>query len=360
MGVDGARTVAVTGIGGLLGRRLLARLLDDPAVARVVGLDVEPPADLPRDERLDLRRADVRDPGIGEHLAGIDALVHLAFVLDPMRDEDTMRDVNVGGTRNVFEAAAAAGVRKVVYTSSVVAYGGHSDNDLPLTEESPLRANPGFNYAEHKYEVERWLWPWLEERGGDLTVTVLRPAIVAGPGVENFISRQFELLRPVAVRGYRPPWQFAHVEDVASALQHVVDHDLPGAFNIACEGWISYEELLAVTGTRPIELPEEVAFTLAERLWRLGLAEAPPGELHYIMHPMVMSVDKLVATGWSPQHTNREALRQLHEEHRPYVTLARGVRLRRRDLRVGAGLTGGLLAGVALRRALRSGPGVRG
>lgn len=336
-------TVAVTGAGGLLGRRLIDRLLADPAVDRVVALDVRVDG-LPSDARLERRTADIRDPRFAEHLDGVGVLFHLAFILDPIRDESRMREVNVEGTHNVFEAAVEAEVGKVVYTSSAVAYGAHPDNDLPLHEGSPLRANPGFNYAEHKRDVERWLWPWLEDHP-DLTVTVLRPAIVAGRGIDNFITRQLELLRPVAIRGYRPPLQFVHVDDVVSALLHAFHRDLGGAYNVAAEGWLSHDEVAAITRRRPVDLPEEVAFTVTDRLWELGLAEAPPGELHYLMHPWVVSVDELVATGWSPRYTNREALAELVEDHRPYVTLARGVRLRRRDLYVG--LVGAAVAAAA-------------
>lgn len=343
-------TVAITGVGGLIGRRLVAELTADPAVERIVGIDIRAPEGL-HSPKLEFRRADIRDPGFEQVLSGADTLVHLAFQLDPIRDEAEMRSINVDGTRNVIEAAVAAGIRRIIYTSSGVVYGAHPDNDLPLTEDSPLRANPDFNYAEHKLEVEQWLWPWAE-RHPEVVLTVFRPAIVGGPGVQNFITRQLEAPRFVVVRGHYPPMQFVHVDDVAAALALAVDRDLPGAYNVASEGWLSHDEVVAISGVRTVEVPEEVAFRLAERLWRLGLAEAPPGELYYIMYPWVMSVDKLLSAGWRPKHTNRDTLAELAEEHRPYVTVL-GVRARRRDLRVGAAAlasVAGLLTARRLRR----------
>jgi nucleoside-diphosphate-sugar epimerase len=334
-------TVAITGVGGLIGRRLVATLDADPAVDRIVGLDVDVPSGL-ASLKLDLRRADVRDrASLAAALGGADTVVHLAFQLDPLRDEAAMRATNVDGTRNVVEVAHEAGVRKLVYASSAVAYGAHPDNPLPLTEDQPLRANPGFNYAEHKLEVERWLAGWTAEHP-DTTVTILRPAIVAGPGVANFITRQMTAPRFVVVAGHEPPMQFAHVDDVASALAHVVAQDLPGAYNVACEGWLSFREVTAISGRKTVEVPEEVAFAVAERLWRLGLGHAPAGQVHYVMHPWVVSEDALVATGWQPQHTNRDAFAELVREHADEVVIGpvSTTRGTARALSVGLGAAG--------------------
>lgn len=343
--------VAITGVGGLIGRRLVAELDGDPQVDRILGLDIALPEGLTA-SNLELREADVRDPDLAAKLAGIDVVVHAAFQLDPLKDEATMRDVNVAGTQNVCRAALSAGVGKVIYISSGVAYGAHPDNDVPLTEDSPLRANPDFNYAEHKLEVEQWLSPWAAEHP-EVVVTVLRPSIVAGPGVQNFISRQLEMPRYPAVRGHRPPMQFTHVDDVASALAHAVRNDLPGAYNVASEGWLSFDEITAIAGRRPLEIPEEVAFQAAERMWRLGIGEAPPGQVHYIMHPWVLSVDRLVDTGWRPKHSNRDAFAELVDEHRDWIAVG-GVRTHRstlRNLLVGLGV--GLVALGTLRRRRR-------
>jgi nucleoside-diphosphate-sugar epimerase len=340
-------SVAVTGIGGLFGRPLAAALAASSEVDRIVGLDVAETA-IPG---VDMRRADVRDRDIGRHLGDCDVLVHLAFILDPMRDEAEMRSINVEGTRNVFESAVDAGVRKIVYTSSAAAYGAHPDNDIPLTEDSPLRANPDYSYGEHKLEVERWLAEWVPAHP-EVTTTILRPTIACGRGADHHFTRLVEMPRLMTVRGYRPPFQFTHIEDVVSALEHGVVNDLPGAFNVGCEGWLRFEEAMAIVGRPTLELPEEVAFSLADRLWRMGVTELPAGYLHYAMHPWVMSVDKLRGTGWEPRWTNREALAVLVEDHADFVLLRPGMRVRRRNLKLGAGVAGAALAALALRRIL--------
>ncbi|HEX2027515.1 MAG TPA: NAD-dependent epimerase/dehydratase family protein [Nitriliruptorales bacterium] len=353
-------TVAITGAGGRIARELIPRLVTSSRVDRVVGLDVVAPAGLPDSPKLQLTVTDVRDPGLADLLAGCDVVVHLAFLMDQTVDRGEMRSINVDGTRNVVQSARQAGVGMVVYLSSAVAYGAHPDNDVPLDEDTPLRANVGFGYAEDKRDIEQWLASWVEEHP-EVRMVILRPWVIAGWDVDNWFVRHLVegvtlgIPRVFAVKGYRPPWQFSHVEDVASAIEHAIEHEqLAGPYNVACEGWLSYDEFLSITGKKPLQVPEGEAHMLAERLWRLDLVGGPPASVSYLMHPVVLSVERLLATGWRPKHTNRDALRELAASHAGWVHVKHGVRLRTRTLRLAAaGLLLLLLtvAGAAVRRA---------
>jgi nucleoside-diphosphate-sugar epimerase len=345
--------IAITGVGGLIGRRLVDALDRTGRDHHVLGVDRYTPGGLTSPNLL-FREADVRDPELATVFEGCDVVVHLAYQFDAIRDRQEMRSVNVDGTRSVFEAARRAGVGHVVYLSSVVAYGAHPDNDFPLVEDSPIRGTPDFDYAEHKRDAERWLWPWLEQ-GEVPTATVLRPALVLGPGVENFVSRLFEAPRLTVVKGHKPPLQFVHLDDVVSAIVHAIEHRLEGAYNVSAEGWLSFDEVVAIAGKRTLEVPEEIAFTTAERLWSLGISELPPGLVAHLMHPWVVSPDKLVATGWQPTRSNRDALAELVRDHHDHVALAR-LRVPRSALRTAgllAAVTAGLL-GVKAVRGLRA------
>jgi nucleoside-diphosphate-sugar epimerase len=344
--------IAITGVGGLIGRRLVDALDRTERGYHVLGLDRYTPSGL-TSSNLVFREADVRDPDLAGAFEDCDVVVHLAYQFDAIRDRQEMRSVNVDGTRCVFEAARRAGVGHVVYLSSVVAYGAHPDNDFPLVEDSPIRGTPDFDYAEHKRDAERWLWPWLEQPEAP-TVTVLRPALVLGPGVQNFVSRLLEAPRLTVVKGHKPPLQFVHLDDVVSAIVHAVEHRLEGAYNVSAEGWLSFDEVVAIAGKRTLEVPEEIAFTTAERLWSLGISELPPGLVSHLMHPWVVSPDKLLATGWQPHHSNRDALAELVRDHHDHVTLAR-VRVPRSALRTVAlvGTVVTALLGVKAVRALR-------
>jgi nucleoside-diphosphate-sugar epimerase len=347
-------TVAVTGVGGLLGRALVAALVIDPhGVERVVGLDVALPVALTGLDTgplgLDLRAVDVRDPAVREHLDGVDVLVHLAFQMDPIRDLDEMRSINIDGTRNVLEAAREAGVGRVIYLSSVVAYGAHADNDLPLTETSPLRGTPGFTYAEHKRAVEEWLWPW-HAAGDGPALTVLRSAAVFGPGVQNFLTRVLELPRLPRLPD-APPLQFVHVDDVVGAIVHALASPLDGAFNVAPDDWLPFERVLDLVGRGTVDLDHATLRRLVTRAHRLGLGELEPGVVELFTHPWVLSNARLRATGWQPQRSNEEALLETVLEHADHVALGR-LRASRRTLRVAAAVlaVASVAAGVAALR----------
>jgi len=345
-------TIAVTGIGGLLGRGLLAALRTEAAsldIARIIGLDVRVP------EALDLDlvtavMADVRDADLAQHLAGVDVLVHLAFQMDPIRDLAEMRSINVDGTRNVVEAARSVGVRRVIYLSSVVAYGAHAGNDVPLTEASPLQGQPGFAYAEHKREVEDWLWDW-QASGDGPALTVLRSAAVLGLGVENFLTRLLELPR-LPLLPDPPPLQFVHVDDIVGAIVHALRNELDGAFNVASDGWLDFEQVSQLVGRGTIALDAAALRRLVDRAYRTGLGELEPAIVELFCHPWVVSNARLRATGWVPTRTNEEALLEAVLEHDRYVAVGR-LRASRTSLRaIGATLALGLVVAsvAALRR----------
>lgn len=347
------RTVAVTGAAGFIAGRLIRQLCTDEAVDRVLGFDVRPPEF--NHEKFVFDEVDVRNPALEARLSGVDTVVHLAFVMDPIRDETEMRDINVNGSQNVFRCAGAAGVKHIVYTSSATAYGAHPDNDVPLTESSPLRANLDFSYPAHKLEVEYVVKEFRDEYP-EVKVTVFRPVIVFGPHVDNAWSHFIELPVLIGVRGYRPPYQFVHEDDVCRALAFAVDNELDGAFNVAPEGWLSWDEASQIIGRRSAELAEPAAFTLADRLWSMGLSEAPAGMLHYVMHPWVVSVDKLKDAGFVCERSSGDTLREVVERSREYLRIGTS-RFKKGDLARGAAAGAGLLGaaiGLAVLRRRRA------
>ena len=344
-----AITVAVTGAAGYIATRLITKLLADETIGRVVGFDVVAPA--VRDEKFVFDEIDVRNDALAERLTGIDVLVHLAFIMDPIRDEAKMRDVNVNGSQNVFRCAGKAGVKRLIYTSSAVVYGAHPDNDMPLTEESPLRANLDFNYAAHKLEVE-YIVKEVAEQFPDLGFTIFRPAIVFGPHVDNAWSHLMEMPILPKVQGHDPVFQFVHEEDVADALHFGVVNGLSGPFNIGAEGSLTFDQVLEALGRRSVDLPEPIAFSLSDRMWKMGLAEAPAGMLHYVMYPWVVSSAKLEEAGFRLRHGNEEIFRAAASRAREHVRLGRRA-VKRADLVKGAAAGAGLLGGLVTLRALR-------
>ena len=305
-GAVAAATVVITGVSGFLGQAVLRRLAGSPAVGRLVGLDVREPGFRPRD--LQFHLVDVAGSDLRPLFEGADVLVHLAGVHDAIPDEELMARVNVGGTRSVLEAAASAGVSKVVLVSSAAVYGAWPNNPIPLTEDAPLRPNPGFPLGVHKAELERLLAEWSLARP-KVTTTVLRPAFVLGARADHAVARLIRARVPLAVGGSTAPVQFVHEDDATEAIALAVEGDLPGVYNVAADGWLTRDELRALVGRKvqPTIGPELMERAL-KRLWTAGLVDLPPSGVPYLVHPWVVAVDRLRAEGWAPRHTNEETV----------------------------------------------------
>ncbi|MGH8984117.1 MAG: NAD-dependent epimerase/dehydratase family protein [Acidimicrobiia bacterium] len=338
-------TVAITGASGLVGQRLLPRLADEVG-GRLVGLDVREPRR--RVRGLEFHRIDIAGAELKPLLEGVDVLVHLAGVVDPILDEGLMARVNVDGTRRVLDAAAAVGVQKVVRVSPSSVYGAWPNNAVPLTEDAPLRPNPGFSPAVQAAEVERLLAEWANQYPG-ITVTTLRAAPVLGPGAERLPSRLLLGRPPLRVRGATPPMQALHVDDLVSALLLAVSKDLPGVLNAASDGWLSQDDLRSLLPRTMVPaLPAELLERVLRRLWSSGVGDVPPTVVPYLLHPWVIANDRLEAAGWRPRHTNEEAILEGLDSLPPRPSPVRYAAL------AGAAVVFGGLAGALLRRRRRS------
>jgi UDP-glucose 4-epimerase len=299
-------SVAVTGASGLVGRHLLPALAADGAIDRVIGLDVREPASRPGNVEFHL--VDIAGTELKPLLEGVDVVVHLAGVVDPVPDEALMARVNVEGTRHVLEAAVSVGVQRIVRISTSAVYGAWPNNPVPLREDAPLRPNPNFTPAVHGAEVERLLAEWRSAHP-DVTITTLRSAPVVGPGAERLPARIL-LGRPsLRVRGASPPVQVVHVDDLVSALVLATTRDLPGVYNVAADGWLDGDDARALVGRSNVPaLTAEALTRVLRRTWDLGLGDVPPGVVPYLQHAWVIDNHKLRGAGWVPTRSNEEAI----------------------------------------------------
>ena len=297
----------VTGGSGYIGSRLVERLGAEDATERIVIADVRPPRSFrPKTEWVEL---DVRDTGAVREVVARerpDALVHLAFVLNPIKDERRMYDIDVNGTHNVLEAASQAGVEHVLVTSSTTAYGAFPDNPVPITEDWPVRGVAAFEYARDKTESDRLCQLWAL-RHPDRTMTIVRPCIVFGPNVDNYLVRLWAKQPFAPEFGTDPiPLQFVHEDDLVDALVLLLDGRHGGAYNVAGEGTMTGRECAELIGLRRRRIPLKAFRALAGATWRLRQSETPPGNLHFAIHPWVVSTARLAELGWRPRHTSRE------------------------------------------------------
>src|SRR4051812_29103201 len=235
--------IAVTGGSGQLGTLVLRRLADDRTIKEIVALDLRPP--LIVSGKLRDVRADVRDPAIGQHLQGCDALIHLAFLVAKRGQRTLQDDVNVGGSMNVFRAAIASGVRRFLYASSVAAYGVVPGLPVPVVEETPRTRQAEFWYACAKFDVEAGLDD-LERAHAGLSVARFRPAILIGRRMDHQLGAAMR-------RGYFPDGGSMPVvwdEDVADAFLLALRSGARGAFNVTAEEPLTARELARAADLR--------------------------------------------------------------------------------------------------------------
>lgn len=328
--------VAVVGASSAVGQALVERLDADAGIERLVGVDVNPPA-MPV-ARLEMRTMDPRDKLLPLALEDCDTVVHCAAGTEVGVAEDTLFARNVNGTRNILAAAAKCGVHQLVVISSGTVYGAHPDNPLPLPESAPRRANPDHPIAYQHLLVEELVDDWMAEQPV-AAVAVLRPAVLLGPGVDDPFTRVLQAPVFPLIAGHPCPWQFAHVDDVAAAAHLALTQRLHGQFNVACHGWLSGEDVARLLGRRAVQVPPATAREVIRLLWERGIGAAPPGLLHYLMHPWVLETTALQEAGWEPEHTNRDTVREFAVAHHDEVALGRVV-VRREQLRAAAAAAG--------------------
>ena len=315
--------VLVTGSASHLARVLLPRLCAEEDVERVLGVDLR--ASGFTHAKYTEVRDDVRSPELGRHLRGIDALIHLAFVVLPTSlggqrprragHRELMRDINVNGSANVFTLAREAGVERIVHLSSAVVYGAWPDNPPLLEETAPRRAMPGFAYAEDKVAVEDWLD--LFERGTDRPaspvplVVRLRPHVILGPRAQpllRWLLRQpFYPLLPDP----QPLTQCVWEDDVAQAILASLRHPRRGVFNLAADPPLSFRDMQRARHTLALPLPFPLARALHRGLWHISGIAGEPGWLEGMRYSLAVDSRRAEhALGWRATRSTYECLQQ--------------------------------------------------
>lgn len=324
-----ALTVAVTGPTGDLGLAVVDALERSRAVKRIIGMARRPfdPAEQGW-KKTEYREGDVQDDrSVRDLVKGADAVVHLAFAI--LTAGNATHDLNVGGSRRVFEEAAKAGVERLCYASSVAAYGFHDDNPEWLTEDIPPRGTPEHFYSRQKAEVERVLGEVLLRHPGTVAYA-FRPCIVAGPRAQTLLDEipymRLSEAMPDAVRSLlssmpilRPVipdpgtrFQLVHEDDVASAfLAGVQGKGEPGPYNLAGRGTIRMRDLADALGWYSIPIPDLAVSATAEAVSRLPLPAATSW-IHSVRTPVLMKTDRARSElGWKPGYTSKATLKAL-------------------------------------------------
>jgi len=327
-------TVAVTGPTGEIGKPFIRALERQKDVTHVLGMARRPfDPKAHKWSKTEYRQGDVLDRAAVDALcAEADVVVHLAFIIVAGSGES--RKINLEGSRNVFEAAVKAKAKRLVYASSVAAYGFHEDNPLPLTEEVPARGTEAHPYSADKAAVEDLLGEVVE--GSETDAYVFRPSIVAGPeapllinsipyvqlsgrlpGAIRALFDQVPILKPV-LPDPGVPFQLVHHDDVALALRAaVLGRGAPGVYNLAGAGEVTMRDLADALGYYTVPVPELAVDATAEVISRLPFLPDEASWIEAARIPVIMDTAKARSElSWRPRHDALETLKATVEAHR--------------------------------------------
>ena len=335
-------TVAVTGPTGDLGMAIVSALERSRSVKRVVGMARRPFDPAERGwKKTEYRQGDVTDRATVRRLVkDTDVVVHLAFAI--LTASDATRELNVTGSRLVFEESTKAGVERLCYASSVAAYGFHADNPDWLTEDVPPRGSPRHPYSEQKAEVEGVLAEVLLRRRRT-AAWVFRPCIVSGPQARTMLDEipyyrlgeampgpvgrlltTMPVLKPV-IPDPGTPFQLVHEEDVARAfVAGVRGVGEPGPYNLAGGGTLTAADLAAALAWYSVPVPRPVVQATAEVVTRLPRVPDAVSWIHSVRKPVLMRTARARRLlRWRPQHTSKATLAAMVAAHRAEPRIVR-------------------------------------
>lgn len=341
--------IIVTGATGNVGLSVMRRFARDPAVDELIGLSRRPPS-THVDGVAQWIQADITSSDLQPVFAGADVVIHLAWLIQPSRDEAEMWRVNVGGTQRVLAAVSATRVPKVVVASSVGAY-SPALSPRPVAEEWPTHGIATSAYSMAKSYVERMVDTFALQ--SHTHVVRLRPGLIfqreAATEIRRFFAGAFlpgRLLRaiPALPKVHDALFQVVHSDDAAEAYHLAATNDVRGAFNIASAPILSLNDVGDVLGARSFSVPSAVLRGAVHASWMARLHPVSPGWVDLALRAPLMNTDRATAVlGWSPRVAARDVVAELLEGMRvgaggPTPTLtADSIAERARDIATGHG-----------------------
>mgnify|MGYP000950160585 CR=1 FL=1 len=323
--------IALTGSSGFVGKAIIRQLVDDPEVDKILALDLAPCEDHPKVTWLN---TDVRDPVLAEQFMsfGVNAVIHLAFIIEPKGKPDLMYDVNVNGTANVLRAAAASHADRFMMMSSLAIYGVWPDNPTLLTEDLVPRPNPDDAYGQQKLQAEFMCHAFAEEHP-EVAMSIMRPCGIMGPKLgANYLLMMLKapfLPLPQKARGRA---QFIHVDDVARLASMLIKQRARGIFNAAERSTLPWRAIYELLGRPIVTMPRWLLSKLIGFLHRLRILPVIPSQMLMVSYPAVLSTERTAErVGFEAHYPIHTTLEQTVESLKQFIPIKRGWRRRKSD-----------------------------
>ena len=287
--------ILITGSASHIARTLIPVLLDDSRIHKIIGIDLN--ASAISHSKYQEHSVDIRSEQLEEYFNGIDAVVHLAFItnsgtLGERRfDREYIRDINVNGSKNVFQLAETNQVKTLIHFSSAIVYGMSSDNPQFLEETQPLKTVSDFYYSEDKVAVEEWLNEF-EQQYPEQRIVRFRPHIVLGqhaqPLLKSMLGQPFHFMFPDP----QPLTQCISEVDVATAVLQSLFCDVNGSFNLATDQVASFHWIHKHLHNYSLPMPFALAQQAHKLAWRYSGRFGDPAWFASMKYPLTISNDR--------------------------------------------------------------------
>jgi UDP-glucose 4-epimerase len=302
--------VLVTGVSRYLGGRFAQILTEDPAVERVIGVDVVPP---PHDiGEADFVRADIRNPVIAKVIARaeVDTVVHMNVIATPTGagGRVSMKEINVIGTMQLLAACQKApSVRRLVVKSTAGVYGSSPRDPALFTEDAAAKVMPRSGWAKDSVEVEGYVRGFSRRRP-DVDVVLLRLANFIGPRVRTALTDYFTLPVVPTVMGFDARLQFVHEDDGLEALRLATVGPATGVVNVAGDGFLLLSQAARLAGRPTVAVPPFLTGAVGQFARRTGLADFSPEQMRFLSHGRGLDTTRMRRVlGLEPRYTTRAA-----------------------------------------------------
>ncbi len=335
------RIVLVTGVSGDIGGRFARRIAEDPAISRVIGVDVVPP-------RRDLGhvrfvRADIRNPVIAKIIAGedVDTVVHAGLAGSSAgAGRTSMKEYNVIGTMQLLAACQRApGLERLVVRSSAEVYGASNRDPAMFTEDMGPRHAPRTGFGRDVIEVESYIRGFSRRRP-EVSVTVLRQAALLSTHYPNALADYLRMNPVPKVVGFDARVQLLHLDDLLAAMHHATVVGVPGTFNVAGPGVMPLSLVVRRLGRALLPMPGFAMRGLGSAIHRarLGLPEFASEQLDYLTYGRGLDTSRMrTVLGFEAEHSTEDVLDEFARAHpartreaHPVVALDRAARSTRR------------------------------